>query len=98
VREALLGGSAQSFVLQNHATRVLDGTLAPGFRATLMLKDVKLALEAGRNQGVFMPATALGTQLLGALCATGRDGLDSAALGLLVQELSGLRPDGAPGA
>lgn len=90
MREALLGGSAASFVLQNHGKRLLEGTLAPGFRAALMLKDARLALEAGRDAGVFMPATALGTQLFGALCAGGRDGLDSAALGLLVQELSGL--------
>jgi 2-hydroxy-3-oxopropionate reductase len=90
MREALLGGSAASFVLQNHAKRILDNALAPGFRASLMLKDAKLALDNGKDAGVFMPATALGTQLMAALCASGREGLDSAALGLLVQELSGL--------
>ena len=91
MREALLGGSAQSLVLQNHAKRLLDGTLAPGFRAALMFKDMKLASGLGRDKGVFMPATALGTQMLAALCNSGRDGLDSAALGLLFQELSGIR-------
>ncbi|MBI5579320.1 MAG: NAD(P)-dependent oxidoreductase [Deltaproteobacteria bacterium] len=91
MREALLAGSARSFVLENHAKRILDQTLAPGFRAALMHKDMKLAMSAGRDAGVFMPATALGVQLFGALCNTGRDGLDSASLGLLVQELSGIR-------
>jgi 2-hydroxy-3-oxopropionate reductase len=90
MREALLGGSAQSFVLQNHAKRLLDGTLSPGFRSALMYKDMRLALSAGRDAGAFMPVTALGTQLLSALCNAGREGLDSAALGLLFQELSGL--------
>jgi 2-hydroxy-3-oxopropionate reductase len=89
MREALLGGSAQSFVLQHHARRLLEGSLAPGFRAALMFKDLKLASGLGRDKGVFMPATALGTQMLAALCNSGRDGLDSAALGLLFQELSG---------
>jgi 3-hydroxyisobutyrate dehydrogenase-like beta-hydroxyacid dehydrogenase len=56
-----------------------------------MHKDIKLALTAGRDAGVFMPAAALGAQLFGALCNTGREGLDSAALGLLIQELSGIR-------
>ena len=37
VREALLGGSARSFVLENQGKRLLDGTLQPGFRASLML-------------------------------------------------------------
>lgn len=90
VRDALLGGSAQSFVLQNHGKRLLDGTLQPGFRASLMLKDIKLAQGAGRDVGAFMPVTALGLQMFNALCATGRDGLDNAALGLLFEELSGL--------
>lgn len=91
VREALLGGSAQSFVLANHGKRLLDGTLQPGFRAGLMLKDVKLAAEAGRDSATYMPVTALGLQHLGALCTSGREGLDSAALGLLFEELSGAK-------
>ena len=90
VREALLGGAAQSFVLQNHGKRLLDGTLEPGFRANLMLKDIKLAQGAGRDAGAFMPVTALGLQMFSALCATGREGLDLAVLGLLFEELSGI--------
>ncbi len=91
VRAALLGGSAQSFVLENQGKRLLDGTFAPGFRANLMLKDVKLALGAGTASGSYMPVTAFGAQMFSALCASGRDGLDNAALGLLFEELSGLK-------
>ena len=89
MRDALLGGSAQSFVLQNHGKRLIDETLDPGFRAELMLKDMKLAMNTGRDAGVFVPATALAVQMLTALCQTGRNGLDSAALGLVFQEMSG---------
>lgn len=91
VRDALLGGSAQSFVLQNHGKRLLDGALAPGFRASLMWKDIKLALNAGRETGAFMPVTALGAQMFAALCNSQRGELDNAALGLMFEELSGLR-------
>jgi 2-hydroxy-3-oxopropionate reductase len=91
VRDALLGGTAKSFILENHGKRLLDGQLAPGFRASLMLKDIKLALGAGTASGTYMPVTALGTQMLSALCATGRGELDNAALGLLFEELSGLK-------
>lgn len=91
VREAMLGGSAQSFVLQNHGKRLLDGALQPGFRAGFMLKDIKLAQGAGRDAGAFMPVTALGLQMFNALCATGREGLDLSALGLLFEELSGIK-------
>lgn len=91
MRDALLGGAAQSFVMQNHCKRLIEETLNPGFRAALMLKDIKLAQTVGRDAGVFMPATGLATQILTALCETGRDGLDSAAVGLVFQELSGTR-------
>jgi 2-hydroxy-3-oxopropionate reductase len=91
VREALLGGSAQSFVMQNHAKRFLDGTLAPGFRSTLLLKDLRLATAATKDTGSFAPAAALTQQLFTALCNSGRDGMDSAALGLLYEELSGVK-------
>jgi len=37
-----------------------------------------------------MPVTALGLQMFSALCATGREGLDLAVLGLLFEELSGI--------
>jgi len=91
VRDALLGGSAQSFVMQNHAKRFLDGQLAPGFRAALMLKDLRLAAAATKDAGSFAPVAALAEQLLTALCNTGRDGMDNAALGLLFEELSGIK-------
>lgn len=90
MREALLGGTANSFVLQNHGRRLIERTLDPGFRAELMLKDIKLASTAGHDLGVFMPTAALAAQMFAALCATGRNGRDNAALGLLFQELSGL--------
>ena len=91
MREALLGGAAKSFVLENHGRRLLEETLAPGFRSELMLKDMKLATQAGRDAGAFMPASALAANMLAALCAGGRGHMDNAALGLLFQELSGLR-------
>lgn len=91
VRDALLGGSAQSFVMQNHAKRFLDGQLAPGFRAALMLKDLRLATAASQDAGSFAPVAALAEQLLTALCNTGREGMDNAAMGLLYEELSGIK-------
>jgi 2-hydroxy-3-oxopropionate reductase len=92
VRDALLGGSAQSFVLQNHAKRFLDGQFAPGFRTSLMLKDLRLAHGAARDASSFAPVAALAEQLLAALTNTGRAGLDSTALGQLYAELSGIAP------
>ena len=81
MRGALLGGSARSFVLENHAKRMIDNATAPGFRAELMRKDMRLALSAARDHGVFAPATALAAQMLEAVVNSGRGGLDASALG-----------------
>ena len=91
VRDALLGGSAQSFVMQNHAKRLLDGTLAPGFRGALLLKDLRLAVGATKDTGSFAPVVAMTEQYFNALCNTGRGGMDSAAIGLLFEEMSGIK-------
>lgn len=90
MRQALTGGSARSFVLENHAKRIIEGVTAPGFRAELMRKDMRLALAATRDHGVFAPATAMAAQMLEALVNTGRGGQDASSLGGLVAELSGL--------
>jgi 2-hydroxy-3-oxopropionate reductase len=91
VREALLGGSAQSYALQNQGKRFLDGQVAPGFRAALMLKDLRLASAASREAKTYAPVATLAEQLFTVLCNGGRDQLDNAALGFLFEELSGLK-------
>ncbi|GIX10979.1 NAD(P)-dependent oxidoreductase [Elioraea sp.] len=97
MRAALLGGSARSFVLENHARRIIEGNDSPGFRAALMRKDLRLAAAATRDHGVFAPATALAAQMLEAMVATGRGDRDCSALGALVAELSGLHGGGPTG-
>ena len=92
MRQALLGGSARSFAMENHAQRMIEGEVDPGFRAKLVRKDLRLAASAVRDHGVFAPVTATTSQMMEALVNSGRGGLDSAALGLLVAELSGLPP------
>ena len=95
IRQALLGGFAQSRALDLHGQRVLDDNFSAGFRVKLQRKDLKIALETGSASGTPLPATALVQQLYGVLEATGRGDLDNSSLALLLQEMSGLRPAGA---
>ena len=94
MQRALSGGSARSFVLDNHAKRMIENAFAPGFRAELMLKDLRLSAGAMRDHGVYAPATALAGQMMQATVNSGRGGLDSASLGALVAELSGVAKPG----
>ncbi len=94
VRQALLGGFAQSRALDLHGHRVLDGNYKAGFRIALQQKDLRIALETAQASGAPLPATALVQQLYGMLAATGRADLDNSSLALLLEELAGLRPRG----
>jgi 2-hydroxy-3-oxopropionate reductase len=88
VREALLGGFAASKVLDVHGERMLTGNYKPGFRARLYQKDLRLANETAAANAVAIPATALVTQLVNALVASGGADLDYAAVARVVFELS----------
>src|SRR5437773_6304313 len=89
VRQALLGGFAASRVLEVHGERMLKGNYVPGFRTKLYQKDLRIANEAAMANGVAMPATAIVTQLVNALVATGGGELDYAAMGTVLFKMVG---------
>jgi 2-hydroxy-3-oxopropionate reductase len=90
LREALMGGSARSFVLENHARRVVEADRSVGFRAGLMAKDLRLAVAAAASLGVVAPGAAAASQWLAMLEAAGRGEEDVSALVRLPSEWSGV--------
>ncbi|WP_413733909.1 NAD(P)-dependent oxidoreductase [Sodalis sp. RH21] len=59
MREVLLGGSAASWMLDKLGMAMIDGDTSAGFRIDLMMKDLRLVLEAAQKHPVPLPATAL---------------------------------------
>lgn len=94
VRAALLGGSARSKVLEMHGQRMIERNFAPGFKARLHQKDLRLVLEAAQELGLALPGTALAAQYLNALVGRGHGDLDSSAI-YEVQEATSGRASGA---
>jgi 2-hydroxy-3-oxopropionate reductase len=88
VREALLGGFAQSRVLDVHGQRMLDRNFKPGFRTNLHFKDLGIALAAGKEYGVPLPLTAQVYQMMNALLAAGKGSLDHSSLLTILEELA----------
>jgi 2-hydroxy-3-oxopropionate reductase len=80
VREALLGGFAQSRILQLHGERMVEQTFEPGFRIRLHRKDLALAVQAAAELDVALPNTAATQQLMNAAIADGDGDLDHSAL------------------
>lgn len=89
VVEALSGGLAASKVLEVKGGKLLSHDFSPGGKAEYHRKDLGIALEAARDHGAVLPATAMVDQMFGALIAKGRGGWDHSALITLIEEWSG---------
>jgi 2-hydroxy-3-oxopropionate reductase len=88
VRKALLGGFAQSRILEVHGERMIKRTFNPGFRIRLHQKDLNLALTAARQLGLALPHTASAQQLFNAVAADGGLDLDHSAMVQALEKLA----------
>ena len=80
VRQALMGGLAQSRILEVHGERMIKRTFDPGFRIELHQKDLNLALQGAKSLGVSLPNTSSTQELFNACTAHGDSGLDHSGL------------------
>ena len=80
VREALLGGFADSTILRQHGERMIQRNFKPGGHATTQLKDLTTALAAIESTGGSYPLLALCRELYAELCESDRKSLDHSAL------------------
>lgn len=74
VRDALMGGFAHSRVLDLHGKRMLDRNFEPGGKVRVHKKDTEIAISMAKEKGIYLPGTALMSQLWNTLAAHG--GLD----------------------
>lgn len=88
VREALLGGLAQSKILEVHGERMIKRTFDPGFRVELHQKDLNLALQGARSLGVSLPNTATAQELFNACVAAGGSEWDHSAMVRALERLA----------
>ena len=90
VREALLGGFAQSRVLDVHGDRMLKGRFQPGFTIDLHRKDMNIVLQTGREVSAPLLGSSQVTALMDCLIAQGKGAFDNAVLVELYEQLGGL--------
>jgi 3-hydroxyisobutyrate dehydrogenase-like beta-hydroxyacid dehydrogenase len=64
---------------------MLDRHFTPGFKATLHLKDMHIALDTATELGIYLPAAELVMHRLATLVESGGGELDSAALATLFE-------------
>lgn len=88
--EAVKGGAAGSWMLANRGPQMARRDWRPGFTIDLQQKDLRLALEAGDELGVPLPAVALVFQFYRSLQQRGLGGEGNHALVKALEQLSGI--------
>jgi 3-hydroxyisobutyrate dehydrogenase-like beta-hydroxyacid dehydrogenase len=80
VREALLGGFADSTVLRQHGQRMIESNFVPGGPAKYQVKDTGTALALARSIGLELPLLELVDRLFGDMVSHGDGDLDHSAI------------------
>ncbi len=88
VREALLGGFAQSRILELCGERMIERRFEPGFRIHHQQKDLNAALQSARSLGLSLPGTAIAQEMFNAVAAQGGSDLDHSAMALALEALA----------
>jgi len=90
VMEALAGGAAGSWVLENRSGRMIDDDYPIGFKIVLHRKDLGIGLELAREVGAVLPVSALAAAFEDGIIAEGHGDDDNSALARSIRKLSGL--------
>ncbi|MCG8441759.1 MAG: NAD(P)-dependent oxidoreductase [Caulobacterales bacterium] len=80
VLQAIGGGAAQSWQMDNRAETMAAGEFEFGFAVDWMRKDLRIALEEARRNGARLPATALVDQLYAEVQEMGGGRWDTSSL------------------
>jgi 2-hydroxy-3-oxopropionate reductase len=90
VRAALMGGFAQSRVLEVHGERMITGNWKPGFKAKLFKKDLGIALNTLAENGVPAATSAVVQQLVNAQLAAGEGEEDYSGIAKAIFKMANL--------
>ena len=90
VAGALGGGVAKSWILENRSGKMIHNDYPLGFRTSLHLKDLAIALDLARATGTTLPVASLAAQLEAGLVARGYGDEDMSNLARAIRSLSGL--------
>jgi len=88
--QAISGGAAGCWTLDNLAPRIVNRNFEPGFYVEHFVKDMEIALEEARHMNLSMPGLALVHQLYKALEAQGHGKKGTQGLMLALERMSNM--------
>lgn len=86
MREVLLGGFAQSRILDLHGKRIIERNFKPGFKIKLHNKDMNLALQAGEEYHVTLAGTSQVAKVMQKAIQNGHSDLDHSGIFLEIEK------------
>ena len=88
VVEAIKGGAAQCWTLDVKPQRLFVGNRAPGFKAHMQLKDLRIVMDTASELGIALPTTNGNAQLYERMIEMGMGELDNSAVLGVVEALN----------
>jgi len=88
VVQAIRGGAAGCWTLDNKPQRLFVGNREPGFKAYLQAKDLAIIMDTAREYEIPLPSTAVNAQLFNAVLAMGMGDLDNSAVIGVIENLA----------
>jgi len=88
MREALMGGYANSKILEVHGQRMLEGNYKAGFKVKLHHKDMGIVVDNAHENHTPLPGAELVARQIASLMDAGEAELDSTAIMLALERLS----------
>ena len=89
VVQAISQGAARCWALDTKPPKLFKRDLAPGFKAYMQAKDLKIVVDTGRTYHVALPLTAVAHQLYEAMVGMGNGELDNSAVITVLEALAG---------
>jgi 2-hydroxy-3-oxopropionate reductase len=89
MREALMGGYANSKILEVHGQRMLEGNYKAGFKVKLHHKDMGIVMDNARENHTPLPGAELVARQIASLMEVGEGELDSSAIMKALERLAG---------
>ena len=91
VVDAISGGAAGCWTLDNRASNMIHGDFDPGFFAAYQYKDLRIATDAGEAFGSPMPQTALAHELYKTMVQNGLGRDDNSGVMQVLEMMAGGR-------
>ena len=89
VVDAISGGAAGCWTLDNRAPSMIHGDFDPGFFAEYQYKDLRIATDAGEDFGSPMPQTALAHELYKTMVQNGMGRDDNSGVMQVIEMMAG---------